>query len=133
MREITERRRISKAELFVNEVLFDRIADASEEAYYGEGDAEGLILGHLFRDDLGVYGIASGIGAGTEDADGAIGWFRMSSDGTAMTQRDMEKHMALFGAGKAFAVMVDGAESSFAIYSVEDGVPRRIQAAVMEG
>lgn len=133
MREITECGRISKAELFVTEVLFDRIADLSDDAYYGGRDTEGLILGHLFRDALGVYGMAAGIDAGMGRTDGAIGWFRMSSDGTAMTRRDVERHRLLFGTGRAFAVMVDGAASSFAIYSVEDDVPRRIQVAVMEG
>lgn len=133
MREISERIRISKAELFVTEILFDRIADLSDDAYYEGRDTEGLMLGHLFRDALGVYGMAIGIDAGMDGTDGAIGWFRTSSDGTAMTRRDVERHGTIFGTGKAFAVMVDATTSSFAIYSVEDGVPRRIQAAVMEG
>ncbi len=37
------------------------------------------------------------------------------------------------GRDKAFAIMVDNVASSFAIYAVEDGIPRKVQAAVLEG
>ena len=45
MRDIPERTRISKAELFVSDMIFDMIADLSHDAYYRETDAEGLIAG----------------------------------------------------------------------------------------
>ena len=63
----------------------------------------------------------------------AIGWFRTSPDGTSMSQRDIARHVGLFGRDKAFAIMVDNVASSFAIYAVEDGIPRKVQAAVLEG
>ena len=126
MRDIPERTRISKAELFVTDMMFDMIADLSDDAYYRETDAEGLIAGLFYRDVLGVYGVASGLIPAMSGIHEAIGWFRTS-------QRDIARHVGLFGRDKAFAIMVDNVASSFAIYAVEDGIPRKVQAAVLEG
>lgn len=132
MRDIPERTRISKAELFVTDMMFDMIADLSDDAYYRETDAEGLIAGLFYRDVLGVYGVASGLIPAMSGIHEAIGWFRTSPDGTSMSQRDIARHVGLFGRDKAFAIMVDNVASSFAIYAVEDGIPRKVQAAVLE-
>ncbi len=130
MRDAEERARLTGAELFVTEALFDAVADLSDDAYCGGRDAEGMIAGKFFRDGRGLYAVAAGICTGT---DGAVGWFRASAGGVGMTAEDIARHCELFGTDKAFAIMVDSRESSFAVYAVENGAARRINPAVLEG
>lgn len=130
MRDAEERTRLTKAELFVTEALFDAVADLSDDAYCDGRDAEGMIAGKFFCDGGGLYAIAAGICPGT---DGAVGWFRASAGGVEMTAEDIARHCELFGTDKAFAIMVDIEELSLAIYAVENGTARRITPAILEG
>lgn len=127
-------RRQANAELFLAESAMAALADVGDDAYDSERNAEGVMLGRFLQDARGTYAEAVTLVPGTSSSEGAVGWYRSSErDGVQMTDADLKKHLSLFGKRRAYAVMISPAESSLAIYAVEDGVPVRIPAAILDG
>lgn len=134
MVSLTEKTRSAPgAELFIDGSVASEIANTADDAYFDETDTEGLLIGSMFVDRRGTYGTVKGISADVGDTSSAVGWFRSSEDGCAMSQKDISRHMRLFGKGKAYAIMVDAGQSSMAMYTVEDGVAVKVSAVMTEG
>lgn len=132
VRTIERKRPSMKAEFYVAESVMNKVADFGDVAYETETEVSGLISGTLYHDLQGVYGEALDLVTGTEDTGGIIGWFRTSSDGCSMTDKDVAYHRSLFGDDKAFALMIAPSMSSLAMYTVENGVARKVSAMIIE-
>ena len=129
----TKTRYAPGAELFVPESLMEGFADLGDGAYDSESSSSGFILGTRFSDTRGVWTELTGI-SGDESLTGAVGWFRTSEgNGLEMSAADVRRHRELFGKERAYAVMMDPSASSLVFYTVEDDVPVRVRAMVMEG
>jgi len=121
------------AELFLAESLVDVIADLGDGAYDSETPVSGFVLGTRNTDRIGTWCEALALSYDEDDGD-IIGWFRTSeNEGLSMSDADVKRHRSLFGKTRAYAVMVDPSQSSFAIYTVEDGEPVKVRAMVSEG
>ena len=120
------------AELFIAETLVDVLADLGDGAYDSEVPSSGMITGQRFTDMRGTWTVASSLSY-EEDDENAVGWFRTSeSNGVEMTADDVKRHVSLFGKSRAYAFMIDPSQSSFAIFTVEDGVAVKVRALVSE-
>ncbi len=131
---MTERTRPAPgAELFVAESVVEAIADLGDGAYDSESPVSGFILGTRNTDRIGSWCEALALSYDEDDED-IVGWFRTSeSDGLSMSDSDLKRHASLFGKTRSYAVMVDPSQSSFSIYTVEDGVPVKVRALMSEG
>ena len=120
------------AELFVSETLVNVIADLGDGAYDSESPATGMVTGQRFSDRLGTWATALALSY-DENAEDVVGWFRTSeSNGLEMSDADVRRHVSLFGRVRSYAFMVDPSQSSFSIFTVEDGVPVKVRALVSE-
>ena len=120
------------AELFVAETLVEVLADLGDGAYDSETPVSGMVTGQRFTDVRGTWATALNL-TYENDVEDAVGWFRTSeSNGQEMSDDDVKRHKSLFGKDRAYAFMVDPAQSSFAIFTVEDGVPVKVRALISE-
>ena len=100
-------RPISGAELFINESLMNALADIGDDAFDGEREICGSIIGARYEDNRGVWTQATGLSLEIPLED-AVGWFRSrEGDGTSMSDDDVRRHVSMFGRGRAYAVMID--------------------------
>lgn len=126
-------RPIPGAELFLSESLMNAFAEIGDEAYDVAKAVCGSIVGSRHEDGRGTWTEAVGLSYELPLED-AVGWFRSrEGGGIEMSEDDVRKHVSLFGKERAYAVMIDPSMSSLAIFTVEDGVPVKPRAAVMEG
>lgn len=126
------KRVVPGAELFFGESVAQYLADISDEAFYSGAEAEGLLLGKLYHDDLGVYCIVSGITQDLSDTAHAVGYFRSSSEGSLMDQAGLRRASALLGHGRIYAVVVDQAKGEMAMYRLENGTFWKVPSAMVE-
>ena len=120
------------AELFFGESVAQYLADLSDEAYASETCIEGLLLGKLYFDDRGTYCIVSGLTQDLSRIPNAVGWFRSCEGNCTMTQADVRKVQSLFGYTKVYAIAVDCSGGEMAMYSVDNGVARKVPSAMVE-
>lgn len=127
-------RTVRTAELFCGEAAVDALADLADQAFAASVPAAGLLLGNFYRDDGGIYAEVRGIRAEAADPAGAVGWFRTAEeDGCRPTVEDLQAVHRLFGDGPAYLILVDCAQSSFAVYCAERGRPRPAAFVIAEG
>ena len=131
MTQTDSRRTVPGAELFFGESVAQYLADLSDDVFSEEGYAEGLLLGRRYRDDLGQYVIISGVTQDMTNVKDAVGWFK-SSDSCEINQQDIGRMVSLFGYIRIYAIAVDYAQGSMAMYSVENGAARKIPSAMVE-
>ena len=125
------RRTVPGAELFFGESVAQYLADLSDDVFSEEGYAEGLLLGRRYRDDLGQYVIISGVTQDMSRTADAVGWFK-SSESCDIDQNDISRMVSLFGYIRIYAIAVDYAQGSMAMYAVENGVSRKVPSAMVE-
>lgn len=120
------------AELFFGESVAQYLADLSDEAYDSETSIEGFLLGRFYSDDRGIYCIVSGVTQDPDRTSHAVGWFRSAEGGCVMGQSDVRKVQSLFGYRRAYVISVDCSRGEMAMYSVENGVARKVPSAMVE-
>ena len=134
------RRTVPGAELFFGESVAQYLADLSDDVFSEEGYAEGLLLGRRYRDDLGQYVIISRVTQDMSRTADAVGWFK-SSESCDIDQNDISRMVSLFGYIRmvslfgyirVYAIAVDYAQGSMAMYSVENGAARKVPSAMVE-
>lgn len=131
MTQTDNRRTVPGAELFFGESVAQYLADLSDDVFSEEGYAEGLLLGRRYRDDLGQYVIISGVTQDMTNVKDAVGWFK-SSDTCEINQQDIGHMVSLFGYIRIYAIGVDYAQGSMAMYAVENGAARKVPSAMVE-
>ena len=131
MTQTDSRRTVPGAELFFGESVAQYLADLSDDVFSEEGYAEGLLLGRRYRDDLGQYVIISGVTQDMTNVKDAVGWFK-SSDSCEINQQDIGRMVSLFGYIRIYAIAVDYAQGSMAMYAVENGAARKIPSTMVE-
>lgn|GEM_PF-1151168 len=131
---ISRPRTVRTAELFCGEAAVDALADLADQAFATSAPVAGLLLGGFCWDEGGIYAEVTGLSPGGVDPTVAVGWFRTAEeDGCRPTVEDLQAVHRLFGNGPAYLILVDCAQSSFAVFAVERGRPRPAAFVIAEG
>jgi len=151
------RRSVPGVPLFIGEKVISRMADHADIGFAEDKEVMGLIMGRTFRDAEGEYSIACDIATTKLDStsisvrfdhdsleelfesidgsagDSVIGWYHSHPGfGCYLSDVDIRTHSGIFGEGLGFAVVLDPADETLMVFTVENGGPKVAQMVVAE-
>ncbi|MCQ2079575.1 MAG: hypothetical protein MJZ38_05950 [archaeon] len=125
------KRIVSGVEMFFGESVAQYLADVSDESYYDESVAEGLLLGKVFVDDQGRYVVISGATQDLGRTESAVGWFRCSPCADEVSENDLRRIRSVLGDSGAYMILANSQQGTLSMYSV-DHVVRKVRSIMIE-
>ncbi len=135
-------RNIPEVHLFVPRNIMDSMINHSRNGMDESKEVMGLLIGKLFQDDQGEYGVVADVVSAPLVADETyvkfnhefieelfetldqmeermiIGWYHSHPGyGCFLSQIDMATHISIFGDGKGFAIVVDPVDETVEVFT----------------
>jgi len=149
-------RPVKGVSLYISENLMDSMTDHADRGYLENKEVMGLLIGHILRDDEGIYVRAEDAATSGLDADEAsvrfskealedlfesidrcegdsvVGWYHSHLGiGCYLSDVDIRTHTGIFGDETGFAVVIDPSDSTLAAFSCGREGPRKVSLIVM--
>lgn len=143
--------------VFVSEEAMSSMIEQAESGYLRNEEILGLMTGFVYCDDEGEYAVAAGAATCRLDADDAsvrfrrdsleelfgsmdssegdrvVGWYHSHPGfGCYLSDTDIRTHEGVFGSDTGFALVIDPADSSIAVFGCTGGEPRKIRMVISE-
>lgn len=126
------KRIVPGVELFFGESVAQYIAELSDESYYEETVAEGLLLGKSFLDNEGRYTVVSGVSQSYSKLENSIGWFRCSSESDVLSPEEIRKLESLFPSNSPYVILANPQNGTLAMYRLDFGHLTKVRSIMLE-
>jgi len=157
VRNIPERKRMVNADLFVSEVAISEMLDHAEKGASENAEVMGLLVGHVYKDDKGIYAEADKSVTARLHADEVsvrfdhsdmirlfdalddldfeymiVGWYHSHIGiGCFMSETDIQTHSSVFGES-GFAVVIDPIKEELKVFKGSENGTEEASMVVME-
>jgi 26S proteasome regulatory subunit N11 len=133
------------------EALLD-MTDHADEGYDEGVEIMGLMMGKIYRDDIGEYAVVTDtvtsdlesdevsvrfsesaleeLFGGSDDT--VVGWYHSHPGfGCYLSETDIKTHTGMFGKDIGFAMVIDPSDGTMKVFVCEDGVQKDASMVVM--
>ncbi|MCL1810601.1 MAG: hypothetical protein FWG41_00020 [Methanomassiliicoccaceae archaeon] len=149
-------RSVKGVSLFVSEDAVASMTDHADKGYLENKEIMGLLMGHIMKDEEGMYvkatdAVTSGLDADEasvrfreEDLEGlfesidrcegnaVVGWYHSHLGiGCYLSDVDIRTHTGIFGDEIGFAIVIDPSDSTFAAFSCGRNGPQKVQMVIL--
>lgn len=150
-------RKVKGATLFMPEVILEMMADHADTGYLDDKEVMGLMMGTVYRDDLGEYAVVAdiittildsnevgvrfnrdsfeGLFDGMDRSQGrmVVGWYHSHPGfGCYLSETDINTYMGVFGKDTGFAIVIDPSDGTIKAFICKDGQQNDAQMVLME-
>lgn len=145
------------ASVFVCENAFRDMADHADRGLEEGVEIMGLMMGSLYRDDLGTYAVVTDTAtAGLESSESSVrfdkdsfeelfesmdgsdgelvvGWYHSHPGfGCYMSDTDLRTHTGIFGGDTGFALVIDPSDGTAKMFTCENGAQADAPMVILE-
>ncbi|MCL2295936.1 MAG: hypothetical protein FWC29_02500 [Methanomassiliicoccaceae archaeon] len=149
-------RPVKGVSFYISENVIDSITDHADRGYTENKEVMGLLIGHVLKDDEGIYVKAEDTATSGLDADEAsvrfnkdgieclfesmdkcsggsvVGWYHSHLGiGCYLSDVDIRTHLGVFGDEAGFAVVIDPSDSTLAAFSCGRDGPQKARMIIM--
>jgi len=149
-------RPVKGVSLYISENVIDSMTDHADRGFLENKEVMGLLIGHILKDDDGVY--VKAVDAVTSDldadeasvrfkkesieglfelidkceGDAVVGWYHSHLGiGCYLSDVDIKTHVGIFGDETGFAVVIDPSDSTLATFSCGRDGPQKVHMIVL--
>lgn len=151
------KRSVPGVQLFMDESVILTMAAHADIGFAEEKEIMGLILGTVYNDEEGEYSVADGTATtklestnvsvrfdpdsledlftsiDENESGTVVGWYHSHPGfGCYLSTIDIKTHSDIFGEGIGFSVVLDPSDETLMVFTVEDGVSKKVQMVVSE-
>lgn len=151
------KRTVKSTSFFAPEYVISEILDHADEGLDENEEIMGLIIGTVYRDDIGEYAVAGRIATSKLIADPisvqfdigdlekmfdtlefsqnetVIGWYHSHLDiGCFMSETDVKTQDGIFGGELGFALVVDPVRKEMKVFDTTPGNPKEVDMLIIE-
>ncbi len=153
-----KRRMVDSVSFYVRESVISSICNHADEGLFSDSEVMGLIIGSIYRDDLGHYAVAERVIVSPllsdrvsvkfdknsmnqlideidlmEDGERIVGWYHSHLGcGCFMSETDISTQDKLFGGNLGFALVIDPVLGELKVFDSTIGNPSKVDMLIME-
>lgn len=142
--------------LYIKEETIVSMTDHADTGYCENKEVLGLLIGHILKDDEGMYVRVTGAATSGLEADEVsvrfsketieglfdsmdkcegdmvVGWYHSHLGiGCYLSDVDIRTHAGIFGDEIGFAIVIDPSDSTLAAFSCKDSSPQKVPLIVL--
>jgi len=151
-----KKRPVKGVSFYISEDVIDSMTDHADKGYLENKEVMGLLIGHILKDDDGIYVRTADAVTSDLDADEAsvrfkketledlfesidrckgdavVGWYHSHLGiGCYLSDVDIRTHKGIFGDETGFAVVIDPSDSTLAVFSCGMDGPQKVSMIIL--
>ncbi|MCL2510104.1 MAG: hypothetical protein FWF07_03385 [Methanomassiliicoccaceae archaeon] len=151
-----KKRPVKGVSFFISEDVVGSMTDHADRGYFENKEVMGLLIGHILKDDDGIYVKTADAVTSDLDADEAsvrfkeetledlfesidkckgdavVGWYHSHLGiGCYLSDVDIRTHTGIFGDETGFAIVIDPSDSTLAVFSCGEDGPKKVPMIIL--